>query len=125
MSWEPISEAELLEQINAAWRRMRASQRHFWEAIRIAPETWAQHPFGDFGGGFWAVGLVGRTVLWYNDIEDGFNRSHYPRYGEIGAYWCNQDQLEWTVQYLLDAVSTGIDSGGFCGPPQPLDAPTI
>ena len=125
MAWEPITEAELLEQINAACRRMPPSQRHFWEAIRIEPEKWAQHPYGDEGGGFWAVGLVGRTVIWYNDIEDGFNRSQYTRYGEIGAYWCNQDELEWTVQHLFDAVSTGSDTGGFFGPPQPLDTPTI
>ena len=28
-------------------------------------------------GVFWVVGLIGRTVIWYNDIEEGFNRSAF------------------------------------------------
>jgi hypothetical protein len=76
------------------------------------------------GGGFWAVALVGQTVVWFNDIEDGFNRSHYTTHGTIGAYWCNQDQLEWTVQHILNAIESGSDTGPFAGPPQPLETST-
>ena len=31
---------------------MNAPQRRFWEAIRIMPEKWMQHPYGDAGNGF-------------------------------------------------------------------------
>jgi len=44
------------------------------------------------------------TVNWYNDIEEGFNRSGYSTYGTIDDYWCNQDELELTAQYLMNAI---------------------
>jgi len=124
MSWKPLSEEELHDMLNSAWQRMSFPQRRFWEAIRIEPQKWASHPYGDRGGGFWAVALVGQTVVWFNDIEDGFNRSHYTTHGTIGAYWCNQDQLEWTVQHILNAIESGSDTGPFAGPPQPLETST-
>ena len=80
-----------------------------WDAIRIEPEKWAQHPYGEQGKGFWVVGLIGRTVLWYNDIEEGFNRSEFAVHGTIKDYWCNQDELEVTVQYVLNALQQGPD----------------
>jgi hypothetical protein len=119
MAWTPISETEIWDKLNAAWTRMNPPQRRFWEAIRIDPEKWQQHPYGDARNGFWAVGVMGRTVVWYNDIEDGFNRSHYSEYGTITEYWCNQEELEWTVQWLLNVIEDGYDSGPFAGPPQP------
>lgn len=80
-----------------------------WEAIRIAPQKWQQNPYGDQSGGFWVVGLIGQTVVWYNDIEDGFNRSRFSTFGTIDDYWCNQDELEVTLQYLLSALEQGSD----------------
>ena len=88
---------------------MSPSQLRLWQTIRIEPEKWQQHPYGDPGSGFWAVALVGRTVIWYNDIEEGFNRSCYSKYGTIDDYWCNQDELELTVQYLVSAIEQGSD----------------
>ena len=120
VDWRSISEAELHDEINAAWERMSMPQRRLWEVIRIEPEKWQQLPYGDQGGGFWAVAVIGRTVVWFNDIEDGFNRSRYSRWGEIEQYWCNQDDLEWTIQCLLDEIKDGYPSGGRCGPPEPL-----
>jgi hypothetical protein len=122
-SWEPMSEADLLALINVSRERMSVAQARLWDAICITPERWRQHPHGDEGGGFWAVAVLGRNVVWYNDIEDGFNRSRYTLYGTIDAYWCNQDRLEWTVQHLLNLVREGQDSGPFAGPPQPGDWP--
>jgi hypothetical protein len=61
------------------------------------------------GGGFWVVAIVGQTVIWYNDIEEGFNRSRYSAYGTIDDYWCNHDELEITVQYLMSAIEQVTD----------------
>lgn len=111
MTWQPLTEQELHDMLNSAWQRMSLAQRLLWKAIRIEPQKWALHPYGDLGGGFWAVALLGQTVVWFNDIEDGFNRSHYTNHGSIGTYWCNQDQLEQTIQHLLNAIADGSDSG--------------
>lgn len=68
MEWEPLSETELWDLINTAYDQMDLSQRRLWEIIRIRPEKWVQHPYGDSGGGFWALAIIGSTVVWYNDI---------------------------------------------------------
>jgi hypothetical protein len=109
IDWEPISKLALEARIAQGQKRMNPAQRHLWNAIRIDPEKWQQHPYGDKGEGFWVVAIVGRTVLWYNDIEEGFNRSSYSTYGTIDDYWCNQDELEVAVQYLLTALERGTD----------------
>src|ERR1700730_6100450 len=83
MDWEPISKLVLQTRIDQGFARMTPSQQRFWNAIRIDPQKWRQHPHGDQGGGFWVVAVIGRTVVWYNDIEDGFNRSNYSAHGVI------------------------------------------
>src|SRR5579872_1705247 len=81
--WQPIPLEELWAQIHRGWDRMNAMQRKLWEVICITPEKWQQDPYGKKGGGFWVVALIGTTVVWYNDVEEGFNRSRYSRYGVI------------------------------------------
>ena len=117
-AWTPISEAEIWDMINAAWERMSLPQRRLWEVIRIDPVKWQQHPYGTKSGGFWVVGIYGQKAIWFNDIEDGFNRSGWSSPGQLDEYWCNQDKLEWTVQNVMNEIAEGIGSGGFCGPPQ-------
>lgn len=109
VDWQPITEAALRARVAQGKARMNAAQVRLWETIRIDPEKWSQRPYGDAGGGFWVVAIVGRTVIWYNDIEDGFNRSRYSAYGTIDDYWCNQDELEVTLQYLSNALEQGAD----------------
>jgi hypothetical protein len=107
--WKPVSEEALRGRVAQGEARMSRSQLRLWEAIRIDPEKWQQHPYGDTGKGFWVVALIGRTVIWYNDIEEGFNRSHYSAYGQIEDYWCNQDELELTIEYLMTSLERGAD----------------
>jgi len=109
LEWEPITEIALRARVAQGETRMSQVQRRLWETVRIEPEKWQQHPYGDQGEGFWVVALVGRTVIWYNDVEEGFNRSRYSAYGAIDDYWCNQDELELTVQYLMNALEQGSD----------------
>jgi hypothetical protein len=109
VKWTPISEAQLLDRISQGYAAMSEASRRFCDAVRIKPEKWQHHPYGDEGGGFWVVGLVGRTAIWYNDIEDGFNRSVYSKYGTIEDYWCNQDELNLTIEYLANALQGGRD----------------
>ncbi|MBT3013171.1 MAG: hypothetical protein KME41_15675 [Candidatus Thiodiazotropha sp. (ex Lucina pensylvanica)] len=120
MNWKPTSEAEIWDEINESWERMTIPQRRLWEVIKVDPVKWQQTPYGDEGVGFWVVAIFGETVIWYNDIEEGFNRSSYTKPGEINEYWCNQDNLEWTIQHVLDEIKEGNPSGGYAGPPEPI-----
>jgi len=104
IDWEPISETALLARVEQGYECMTEVQKRLWKAIQIRPQKWQQHPYGDAGGGFWAVALIGQTVVWYNDVEDGFNRSAYTTYGTIDDYWRNDDELNITIQYVMDAL---------------------
>lgn len=104
MDWKPISEEEIRSLIDSACVRMNAEQRRVWEKIRVDPVKWSQDPWGNEGKGFWVVALIGQHVVWYNDIEDGFNLSAYESHGTIEEYWCNQDQLEWAVQNIINGL---------------------
>lgn len=115
MSWQPITEIKLWDLINGAFERMAPEQRKIWEIIKIHPEKWNQDPWGKEGNGFWIVALIGNNVIWYNDIEHGFNQSTYTKYGKINEYWCNQDELEFAVQNIINMLRDGYDSAGRCG----------
>jgi|SRR4030095_1864367 hypothetical protein len=116
VEWQPISEVALRDRIAQGVARMSPSHRRLWEAIRIEPHKWQLHPYGDAGRGFWVVAIVGQTVIWYNDIEDGFNRSRYSVHGQIEDYWCNQDELELTIAYLVNTLEKGADLVGMRKP---------
>ncbi len=118
MDWNPISEVDLWTLINEAEGRMTVSQARLWEAIRVQPQKWNEMTYGMAGGGFWVVGIIGETVIWYNDIEDGFNRSRYVSLGTISEYLCNQDALEFTLQQVLTLIESGGDIGPRCSPPK-------
>jgi hypothetical protein len=75
-----------------------------WERIRIEPEKWQCSPWGDEGGGFWAVALLRGEVVWYNDIEDGFNTSPFTTRGVIAKYWCNQTEFGQFLGSLSEAI---------------------
>ena len=118
VEWQPISKPALLKRMSQGTRAMSAPARRLWDAIKIEPEKWRQHPYGHAGGGFWVVAVVGRSVIWFNDIEEGFNRSVYTTYGTIDDYWCNQDELNVTIEYLANAIASGRDLTLMRAPPQ-------
>lgn len=120
MNWTPIKEVEIWDEINKSYDRMTLEQRRIWEVIKVPPRKWSQEPFGNEGGGFWVVAIIGSSVIWYNDIEDGFNRSSYAELGQINEYYCNQDNLEWQIQNLINQMRDGYDLAGYCGAPKPI-----
>lgn len=125
MSWQPLSESNLWDLLNAAEQRMSPEIARFWEAIRISPEKWKQEPWGREGDGFWVVAVIGNRVVWYNDIEEGFNHSARLSFGEIGEYWCNQDELEHTLHALLHLLQTGEQPNGRASAPVPGSFPAV
>jgi hypothetical protein len=117
--WQPISEDDLLALIAAAEPAMEPPARALWERIRLRPVQWALPPWGDQGGGFWVVAVVGQECVWYNDIEDGFNVSRFEAFGHIADYRCNQSELHHTMPALVRQAETG-EPPIRLGPPQPL-----
>ncbi len=120
IEWKPISESELYDQIQKSETNLCGEHWNFWQLIQIYPEKWIETAFGDDGGGFWVVAICGKKVIWYNDIEYGFNISDYKTYGKIEGYYCNQDSLSQSVTRLFDLVKFGGNIIGQAGPPQEI-----
>ncbi|MBV9772525.1 MAG: hypothetical protein JO040_01160 [Gemmatimonadetes bacterium] len=104
MSWEPISRDELEEIVICDLAECSPERQALFRRAAIPLEKWRLSPHGDRGGGFWAVAVHEKNVLWYNDIEHGFNVSCFVRWGEIpeDEYWCNQDRLARALPRLTE-----------------------
>jgi len=119
-TWKPISLSELHDEIYKTEIELNGELWNFWELIKIDPAKWTEKKYGHDGGGFWVVAICGTKIIWYNDIEDGFNISDYRTYGQIERYYCNQDELNSAVTRLFDLVKFGGEIIGQAGPPQNL-----
>jgi hypothetical protein len=105
MGWSPISKSELTQRLTTGLAEVDESVRETWDHIRIEPEKWRCSPWGDEGGGFWVVAVRGDTVIWFNDIEGGFNISRFHTPGTIDEYWCNQSDFSEVLNGLPKAIA--------------------
>ncbi len=90
--WTPISFDDLYEEIIDFEKYEKSKELlNLWKLIKILPEKWKEPEHGMKGGGFWAVAVIGEQVIWYNDIEEGFDRSRFTEYGTISEYGSGQN----------------------------------
>jgi hypothetical protein len=117
MAWRPITLEDLRGRIRSGLSHADDELRSFYERVACEPTKWRQHPWGDPGGGFWIVAVHEDRVLWFNDIEEGFNVSRFEAAGRIPGdeYWCNQDELHRALRNLRDG------DGVRLGPPRPIE----
>jgi hypothetical protein len=118
--WIPITLEELNSMMLDDETLMDEQELRLWDIIRITPQKWSEDGYGKKGGGFWVVGIIGSQVVWYNDIEDGFNISSYSSFGKIDEYVCNQDELWFTIKKLIQLIDKGKSSLSRGGP-KPLN----
>jgi hypothetical protein len=102
--WTPITLEELSEQISESEKILIDELLKFWQLIKITPEKWIENEYGKEGGGFWVVGIFGKNVIWYNDIEDGFNVSKYKNYGTISKCGFEQFDLNQIVYQVYNSL---------------------
>ena len=116
MNWGPISREDLDELVANQLGAATPDERALFARMAVPPTKWRLSPWGDLGGGFWVLAVMEDRVLWYNDIEDGFNVSRFAVPGTIPAteYWCNQDELRWALPALAGKPQQKL------GPPRPL-----
>ncbi|WP_284652406.1 hypothetical protein [Flavobacterium terrisoli] len=100
--WTPISLSELNIEIQRTENDLEGEIMEFWKSIKVEPKKWAEKELGDECGGFWVVAVYKNKVIWYNDIEDGFNISEFEKFGEISEYRCEQDEISWAVTKLFN-----------------------
>lgn len=104
LEWTPISLAELNIEIQKTKNDLEGEIAEFWQSIKIEPVKWNEKEYGTEGGGFWIVAIFSGKVIWYNDIEEGFNISKFEKLGEISEYGCEQDEFSWAINKLYNVV---------------------
>ncbi len=77
---------------------MSNNEIKLWKDISIKPNKWQEVEYGEEGNGFWAVAIKENNVIWYNNIEEGFNISAFNDHGVIDGYNAEQDELQWTIK---------------------------
>jgi len=102
MPWEPIDESRLQAEIESAELSMEPQALAVWNLIRIRPVKWRLSPWGDLGGGFWVVGVVGQQCIWYNDIEHSFGIIPFSEFGVIGECGCSQLELHQCINQIVE-----------------------
>jgi hypothetical protein len=116
MDWDSIGLKEIEHIVTEALAKATPEEKALFARTAVPPTKWQLSPWGDEGGGFWVVAVMDDRVLWFNDIEDGFNVSRFAVVGRIPSteYWCNQDELPLAIRALAG------ESRGKFGPPQPF-----
>lgn len=93
---------------------MDEPERRLWDLIRVRPERWRQSPEGNLvGGGFWVVAVLGRRVIWWNEVEPGFNVTPYRQHGTIDGFGWSDDELHHLVHHIAHYLGTGEPYGQF------------
>lgn len=68
--WKPADIERIDSLIEIAELEMNSGSRRFWDSIKIGPQKWALPPWGDDGGGFWVVGIIGPTCIYYKLFQN-------------------------------------------------------
>ncbi|HXU61004.1 MAG TPA: hypothetical protein VN962_04840 [Polyangia bacterium] len=110
--WHSIGLKDLERIIAEELAKATPEEKALFCRTAVPPSKWQLSPWGDEGGGFWVVAALDDRVLWFNDIEDGFNISRFTSPGQIPSteYFCNQDELPLAIRLLAS------DSHGTSGP---------
>jgi len=103
MEWKAQTYDDLKKLISESETQLSESETKLWNLIKIVPQKWAQHPWGDEGKGFWAVAIFGNRVIYYNDIEEGFNCSAFQTFGTIDEYFCDDLELRTVIHNLFSS----------------------
>ncbi len=104
MDWQPIGEARIWEKINSGVAVMNPQQERMWDCVKILPTKWVEPWGGAARDGVWAVAVLGQTVVWYDDIEEGFVFSPYEHCGTIAQSKSLEMALGEAIQDLINRL---------------------
>lgn len=94
--WEPITADELRSLINEQLRECDERRRAIFERYQLSLRAAPLRRYGKLESAF-IVAQRGDEVMYYEDVEDGFNFSPLTPTGEIAEHWCNQDPLKYAL----------------------------
>jgi hypothetical protein len=96
-TWKPISASELKELLRRQLGECSPEQVATFETVRVEPY---QVPIVRNGSveQVFVVARKGPQVMYYEDVEEGFNISKLTSDGAIAEPGFEQDELKWALQ---------------------------
>jgi hypothetical protein len=113
--WQPATIEEVNEIVARDLKDCDAEQLAAFNKYRIEPFS---APIGRYGNveSVVVVARKGDQVIYYEDVEDGFNVSPLSPDGQILEHWCNDHEL----RFALNAWIKGRGLAGGLGPAVPV-----
>mgnify|MGYP003595892788 CR=1 FL=1 len=102
--WNPFPNKEFLLELYLAEQDLTDEILIFWNKIRISPETWTCEDV--IHENFWVVAKHQNWIIWYNDVEEGYNLSRYKEELIILEYGASQDELVFAVKKLNTIIQS-------------------
>src|SRR5678815_3721764 len=102
--WQPATVDQVNEIVARDLKNCDSAQLVAFETYRVKPFTAPIMRYGELESVV-VVARKGDQVIYYEDVEDGFNVSPINQYGEILKHWCNQDELRYALNAWLDGLS--------------------
>ena len=96
--WSPLSKSQILTEIFLAEQNLDSVSEILWNKIKISPQLWKCVDVIE--DNFWVVAKSEQHIIWYNDIEEGFNISKYKIDGEIQNYNASKHELQFVLEQL-------------------------
>ena len=113
--WQPATIEEVNEIVARDLKDCDAEQLAAFAKYRVEPFSAALVRYGQTESVV-VVARNGDQVIYWEDVEDGFNVSPIDSDGRVLEHWCNQDEL----RYALNAWIEGRGLPGRFGPAVPV-----
>ncbi len=111
--WRPITKRKLEDLICTQLPECTPEQKDAFEKYRVPFRQAAIERYGKSERVF-VVAQRGNEVMYYEDVEQGFNFSPEDAEGKILEHWCDQDELKHALWHW-----TGRPKQGRRGPAKP------
>ena len=98
-NWIAFPKKDLLQEIFLAEFNLDHETLILWNKIKISPEIWSCKDVIEEN--FWVVAKTNNQIIWYNDIEEGFNVSKYLDEYIILEYCASQQELNLALKELI------------------------
>lgn len=101
-NWINFPKKELMLEIYLSEQNMDDEILLFWNQIKTSPEIWLCKDVIE--DNFWAIAHHQNFVIWYNDIEEGFNLSRFKTKGQILEYRAFKNELNAAIIALKNKI---------------------
>ena len=99
--WHPATTSEVVEIVEGDLATCDAEQLDTFRKYSVKPYLASILRYGNHESAV-VVAKKAREVIYWEDIEEGFNLSPLGPDGEIVEHWCNQDELGTAINNWIE-----------------------